>query len=60
MKAAFIYTLSVIFDVLIFGATGYLVFWNNQSGWWFLLAIFISWGNTTAAYKILGVKKETE
>ena len=27
------------YNVLIFGATGYVVFWLNRSGWWFALAL---------------------
>jgi len=32
----------VLFEVLIFGGTGYAVFVLEESGWWFVLAVFIS------------------
>jgi hypothetical protein len=28
--------------VLIWGATGYLVFWRGESGWWFALTVLMS------------------
>lgn len=31
----------IIWECLIFGGTGYVVFWLDNSGWWFLLAIVI-------------------
>jgi hypothetical protein len=31
--------LCLLWDVLIICGTAYIVFWLNQSGWWFLLAV---------------------
>lgn len=33
----------VFWDGMIFGGTGYAVFWLNHSGWWFLLALLLGW-----------------
>ena len=32
----------IVWDVGIMVACGYLVFWKDQSGWWFLLAMIIA------------------
>ena len=29
-------------DLLIWGGTGYVVFWRGESGWWFVAALFVS------------------
>ena len=31
----------ILWEGLIFGGTGYVVFWLNHSGWWFLAAAVI-------------------
>lgn len=31
----------VLWEGLVFGGTGYAVFWLGRSGWWFLAAVFI-------------------
>lgn len=28
-----------VYNAALIAATGYLVFWRDQSGWWFLLTI---------------------
>jgi len=33
---------SVIYEAIIWGVFGYSVFWLNHSGWWMLLAVFMS------------------
>ena len=32
----------ILFETLIFGGCSYIVFWKGFSGWWFLLAVFMS------------------
>ena len=32
----------IVWDVGIMVGCAYIVFWKDQSGWWFLLAIFIA------------------
>jgi hypothetical protein len=34
----------LLFEGLVFGGTGYAVFVLDRSGWWFLLALFVSCG----------------
>ena len=36
----------IVFETLIWGGTGYAVFFLGRSGWWFLLALIVS----SAAY----------
>lgn len=47
-----------LFEILVLGGCGYAVFVLGHSGWWFLLAMFIS----SAAYPperyLYGIKKE--
>lgn len=53
-------TLAVLWDIAIFGATGYLVFWRGHSGWWFVIAT-ISCHHTSlyaALRERFGVPKE--
>ena len=54
--AATIYVLcSYAWGALCLGACTYLVFWDGQSGWWFLLAIFLACNETAKnASKIAG------
>ena len=33
---------TVLWDFAVFGATTYLVFWREQSGWWFILAVLLT------------------
>jgi len=33
--------LYILWDLVIICGTGYVVFWLNQSGWWFLLALIL-------------------
>jgi hypothetical protein len=35
----------LIWCLAVFGATGYAVFWLGHSGWWFLFALFICYGD---------------
>jgi hypothetical protein len=41
MKALTYLIYIILWEGLIFGGTGYVVFWRGQSGWWFLAAFFI-------------------
>lgn len=47
---ALAYITSIVFDILIFGGTGYAVFVLGASGWWFLLALLISAGNSPSLH----------
>ena len=33
---------SILFECLVWGFFGYIVFWQDRSGWWLLLALFLS------------------
>lgn len=54
--AATVYVLcSYAWGALCLGACTYLVFWREQSGWWYLLAIFLACNSTAVnASKIAG------
>lgn len=39
----------VIWDVLVFGAAAYLIFWRGRSGWWFFLALALTYQPTLFA-----------
>jgi len=41
MKALTYLIYIVLWEGMIFGGTGYVVFANGESGWWFLLALII-------------------
>lgn len=47
MKALTYLIYIVLYEGLIWGGTGYAVFWRGFSGWWFLLAVVAS----ASAYK---------
>ena len=49
---AFIVLLGFAMDALIFGFTAYEVFWRDQSGWWFALALFIAGCEGPFVYKL--------
>jgi hypothetical protein len=34
----------IVWDIGIMAGCAYIVFWKGQSGWWFLLAMFIAGG----------------
>lgn len=36
--------LHLLWDFIVFGTCTYVVFWLDQSGWWYLLAIIIAGG----------------
>lgn len=38
--------LGTIWDMVVFAACGYIVFWKNHSGWWFLFAVLLSYNPT--------------
>jgi hypothetical protein len=38
MKSAIIFTAYYLYSLAVILATGYIVFWKDHSGWWFLLA----------------------
>lgn len=38
--------LSVLWDTVCIGVTGYLVFWRGHSGWWFVLALALCCNTT--------------
>ena len=40
-----------LFDILLIVGTSYIVFWKNQSGWWFALAIIL--GASPSLYNVL-------
>ena len=48
----------LLWDVLVFGTCTYVVFWLNQSGWWYLLALLIASG--LPSYKSYLDKNEEE
>jgi hypothetical protein len=33
--------LAMIWNAFVLAGTTYVVFWKNQSGWWFLLAVIL-------------------
>ncbi|MEX3690801.1 hypothetical protein AB3X91_11850 [Paraburkholderia sp. BR14263] len=33
---------SIFFEAIVWGIFGYAVFWQGHSGWWALLAVFVS------------------
>ncbi len=35
-------TLMFVWLVLLWGASGYVVFWLGRSGWWFILTLIMS------------------
>ena len=37
---------SLLWLCIVFGVCTYLVFWMNQSGWWYALAVFLASGWT--------------
>lgn len=51
-----------VWDTLVFGATGYLVFWRGHSGWWFVMAFVLTYspGIYKALYKRFGVAEEEQ
>lgn len=54
--AASVYILcSYAWGVLCLGVCTYLVFWDGQSGWWFVFAVFLACNETAKnASKIAG------
>lgn len=50
-----------IWDIIVWGTFGYVVWWRHESGWWFLLAFVITSG--TSLFKVLrkkyGVPEDT-
>jgi hypothetical protein len=60
--AASIYVLcSYVWGALCLGVCAYLVFWNGESGWWFLLGIFLACNETAKnASKIAGTYKAAD
>ncbi len=50
----------ILWEGLIFGGTGYVVFFNGESGWWFALAVLLG----ASAYKperwIHGIVEKTD
>jgi len=38
-------------DVLVFTTTTYLVFWKGHSGWWYILAILLTYSESL--FKVL-------
>lgn len=34
---------SFLWDVAVFGFTAYEVFWHDHSGWWFVLALVLTY-----------------
>lgn len=54
------YLIYIIFwEGMLFIGTGYIVFWLDYSGWWFLLAVFLGAGAYSPLKWIHG-KDETE
>jgi hypothetical protein len=50
--------LATAFNFLVVGFTGYLVFWRDHSGWWFIVAITLCYQPTLIA--VLKKKFEIE
>jgi hypothetical protein len=52
---------SALGDVLVFGTATYLIFWRDRSGWWFLLAVALTYQPTLckALGKRYGVEDES-
>lgn len=46
----------ILWEAMIFGGTGYVVFMLDHSGWWFLLALVIASCAYTPERWIHGVK----
>jgi len=40
-----------VWDVLVFSAAGYMVFYHDQSGWWFVAAVIVTM--QTTLFKVL-------
>ena len=45
--------LNTAWDLLVCGMCTYLVFWRNQSGWWFVMALILCSPSTTL-FRALG------
>jgi hypothetical protein len=41
---------ALVWGLCWFAAAGYLVFWMNHSGWWFVMAAFMSNGWSCKGY----------
>lgn len=36
---------SFLWDILVFSTTTYVVFWKDRSGWWFVLAMALTYNH---------------
>lgn len=41
----------LVFALVVMAACTYVVFWLDQSGWWYLLALFIAGGWSCKSYR---------
>lgn len=44
MRDVLIVFIVLLYDIILVGATGYLVFFQGHSGWWFLLTLTLMAG----------------